>query len=111
MKEDIFISEHIILNVVCSHFNLTPEQVTSKSRKNELVFARKVCAYFMRKYSRLTLQKIGNLLNVRHEVIIYFIRKIKEEGTFYKSVRIDLINIRKSLRISEINTLSKNYLN
>ena len=50
-----------IVNITCSHFNLTPYNVFKTSNLYENKTARQIIHYFLKTYSKLTLREIGLL--------------------------------------------------
>jgi chromosomal replication initiator protein len=118
------IDQQKILNTVCSHFNVTYEDIIEQNRKKEIVSIRMILAYLMQKYSGLTLHNIGYLMHRNHATVLHSINKVKIELEVYKDVQDHISDLKQILfksdvvihnvdllRIAEINTLSKNYLN
>lgn len=59
-----------IIHHVCQGFNLTREQLSSNSRRQELVAARNTAFYLARKHTDLSLQAIGRYFNRRHSTVL-----------------------------------------
>ena len=51
--------EEIILTEVCNHFDLTPRQIFSNTRKREIVRPRQIYYYLCTKHTILSLDQIG----------------------------------------------------
>lgn len=68
-----------IIKTVCSVFELSPENLRSRSRKRNIVVARNTAFYLARKYTELTLKDIGRLFNRRHSTVIKGITNIEKE--------------------------------
>ena len=68
-----------IIKTVCSVFELSPENLKSRSRKRNIVVARNTAFYLARKYTDLTLKEIGRLFNRRHSTVIKGITNIEKE--------------------------------
>jgi len=68
-----------IIKTVCSVFELSPENLKSRSRKRNIVIARNTAFYLARKYTDLTLKEIGRLFNRRHSTVIKGITNIEKE--------------------------------
>jgi chromosomal replication initiator protein len=68
-----------ILNETAAYFNLTLEELTSKSRTRTLVTARQIAMYLLRELTEMSLPKIGQELGGRdHTTVIHADRKIRE---------------------------------
>ncbi len=68
-----------ILNETAAYFNLTMEELTSKSRTRTLVTARQIAMYLLRELTEMSLPKIGQELGGRdHTTVIHADRKIRE---------------------------------
>ena len=82
-----------ILNTVCNYYQLEKSDVCSKSRKEELVKARKMFCYFSREFSDSSLQKIGDMVRLKHCDVIYLIKQINIEKGIYKQTKKELEEI------------------
>ena len=61
-----------ILDKVCSHFNVTQQNVFSRSRKREYVLVRQVSMYLAQKYTKMPAARIGQLIGNRdHSTVIH----------------------------------------
>jgi chromosomal replication initiator protein len=61
-----------ILDKVCTHYNVTPAQVNSRSRKRDYVLARQVSMYLAQKYTKMPASRIGKLVGNRdHSTVIH----------------------------------------
>ena len=68
-----------ILNETTAYFNLSMEELTSKSRTRTLVTARQIAMYLLRELTEMSLPKIGAELGGRdHTTVIHADRKIRE---------------------------------
>lgn len=77
-QEDIN-STHVekVKNIVSAYYNINPRDLSSSSRKQDLVYARMVTIYLMRTVLNLPLKKIGEYLGGRdHATILHSIDKI-----------------------------------
>lgn len=69
----------IVKSVISSYFNVNVKELSSSSRKQELVYARMVTAYLLRTVFNLPLKKIGEYLGGRdHATIAHGIEKITQ---------------------------------
>ena len=67
----------VVLDLVASHFNLTPKQLCGKSRKQTVAYARSVAIYLLRNLLEMGYAEIGQRLGGRdHSTIMYSNRKI-----------------------------------
>ena len=73
------ITPELILHATGEYFNLTLEELTSKSRTRTLVTARQIAMYMLRELTEMSLPKIGQVLGGRdHTTVIHADRKIRE---------------------------------
>ena len=56
------ITPTLILNVICDHFGVKPDDITSQKRNSEFVVPRQVAMYLCRDLTTLSLQGIGDFL-------------------------------------------------
>ncbi|MCQ2444364.1 MAG: hypothetical protein MJ061_02595 [Mailhella sp.] len=68
-----------IISLVCRSFDLTLNQLASKSRRQELVVARNTAFFLLRKHTDLTLEQIGERFNRRHSTVIKGITSAENE--------------------------------
>jgi chromosomal replication initiator protein len=67
-----------IIALVGKHFSLSPELLTSTSRKQKVVLARQVAIFICRELHQLSFSRIGALFGGRnHSSIIYAFKKIQ----------------------------------
>lgn len=67
-----------IRDFIADQFNLTSQDLLSKSRKKELTFPRQVSMYFSRKYTEKALIEIGKAFNRDHSTVVHSIRVITD---------------------------------
>ena len=68
-----------IIRKVCAGFGLSPEQLASKSRKQNLVVARNTIFYLARRHTELSLQDIGDKFSRRHSTVLKGIAAVERE--------------------------------
>ena len=68
-----------VVELVCRSYKLTPTQLASRSRRQELVLARNTAYFLLRKHTDLTLQEIGNRFNRRHSSVLKGITALEQE--------------------------------
>lgn len=59
-----------IVEYVCDVYRLSPEQLSSKSRKREHVLARNTAFLLARRHTEMSLQDIGQRFNRRHSTVV-----------------------------------------
>ena len=79
-----------ILNTVCDYYQLEKSDVCSKSRKDELVKARKMFCYFSREFSESSLQKIGDIVGLTHCDVLYLVGEIKSKKKPFNKTKKEL---------------------
>ena len=107
MKENISnkLENHVfILNHVCAEFNITSAQLFEKTRKREIMYARKIFYYLCKKHTRYTLEAMG--------LVGYFHSSIKQDhATVLHAINTceDVINQDEYLRKSKASIELKIY--
>lgn len=76
-----FVDLDAITRRVCEGFDLNPEQLASRSRRNVHVTARNTVFYLARKHTDLSLQDIGEHFNRRHSTVLKGIAAVERELT------------------------------
>ena len=70
--EERQISVELIENEVCKYFNLEPDLIHSKSKKQEISQARQIAMYLSRKYTDKSYSNIGELIGKRdHATVLH----------------------------------------
>lgn len=65
---------------ICEIYNVTTKELSSKSRKKEIVFPRQLAMYLCRELTDMSLPKIGDLFGGRdHTTVIHAVDKIQAE--------------------------------
>jgi chromosomal replication initiator protein len=74
------ITPSLIVDVVCEHFNVSKEDITSKKRNSEYVLPRQIIMYLIRTMTDTSLQTIADLLSKKdHTTIIHGVEKIADK--------------------------------
>ncbi len=68
-----------IVEMVCRVFEVSPQLLSSKSRRRHLVLARNSIFYLARKFTDLSLKEIGQRFNRRHSTVIKGITNMEKE--------------------------------
>lgn len=68
--------EFRIIELTARHFNITVEQVLSKSQKQNIVLARAICVYVFKNYLLFTYREISEYIQQDHTTMMHGIKKI-----------------------------------
>ena len=68
-----------IKQLVCSHYNISEEEIVSKSRAKRIVKPRQKAIYLARKYTDQPLKKIGRSFKKYHATAIYSINAVEKD--------------------------------
>jgi chromosomal replication initiator protein len=87
-----------LLEAVCRHLSLSPDQISSQKRDRALTYARHIAMYLLRNDAGLTYAAIAELLQKRdHSTVVHACKQIHQEMTNSPSLRADIDAIRSSL--------------
>lgn len=89
VKSRVTTVEHI-RDVVCDHFSLSVDAISTRSRKREVVQARQIAMYLSKQMTKNSLSSIGDLIGQRDHATVLHACKIVT----------DLMEIDKSFRLS-----------
>jgi len=74
-----------IISIVCSHFNVTYEDLQKKCRQKPLVESRQICEYLLFKHGYVSLQDIGKLMGGQSGANIHYaLKKVRDGKLFNK---------------------------
>ncbi len=73
------ITKEAILELVCHHFQVSREDLCSKSRQRRITFPRQVAMYLCRRFTSDSLQAIGKLFNRDHATVIYAVNSVEKK--------------------------------
>ena len=80
-----------IKKLVCKHYNVSVEDMVSRSRKQAIVRSRQLAVYLSRRYTDLSLQAIGKSFKRNHATALHSInsieRGLKQSATIQKQVQ------------------------
>jgi chromosomal replication initiator protein len=92
------ITPSVIVDVVCEHFNVSKEDITSKKRNSEYVLPRQIIMYLIRTMTDTSLQTIADLLSKKdHTTIIHGVEKIADKYEKDEDLRNKIDIIKKKL--------------
>lgn len=78
-QDNPFLDVDSIIRKVCEGFGLSPDQLTSRSRKQSYVLARNTIFYLARRHTELSLQDIGDRFSRRHSTVLKGIASVERE--------------------------------
>lgn len=89
------VTPELITTIVAEHFNITPADLASKKKNQEIVYPRQIVMYLCRSLTEVSLSTIGNMLGKRdHTTVIHGIEKISKDIETTESCR-NLIDVLK----------------
>jgi chromosomal replication initiator protein len=92
------ITPQLIVEVVTEHFQISMDQMISKSRSNEIARPRQIAMYLCKTMTDTPLDSIGSLLGGRdHSTIIHGIKKVTEEYETNENTRNLIDTIKKKI--------------
>ncbi|WP_369689593.1 chromosomal replication initiator protein DnaA [Desulfoplanes formicivorans] len=68
-----------IVSFICKAYDISAQELASRSRKKRNVLARNTAFFLARKYTDLSLEKIGKQFNRRHSTVLKGINFVKRE--------------------------------
>ena len=92
-----------IIDVVCDYFNVTIDELKTKSRKSEYVTARSVAWYIMLKETKITTERAGLIFSKDHATVLHGNRKVEQRITIYKDFARKVREIERKLREDNLN--------
>lgn len=85
--------DHII-NTVCELYDVSCDEIKTKSRKREFTLPRQISIYFLRIKTGMPLKKIGKLFGDRdHSTVIHSIETVKDAMCVDKKFRLKIEKI------------------
>lgn len=91
-----------ILETVCHHFNVSPQNVFSRSRKRDLVQVRQISMYFAQKYTKMPASRIGQLIGNRdHSTVVHSCATVEQRLKVDKAFSAALASIESSFKLKK----------
>lgn len=95
---NVVITPELIIKTVSEHFNISPVDISSKKKNQEVVYPRQIAMFLCRSLTDASLQNIGALLGGRdHTTIIHGYDKINNEIETNKSTKNTIEVLKKKL--------------
>ena len=89
-----------ILEKVCQHYHVAPEDVSGKSRKRDFVVARQVSMYLAQKHTKMPASRIGKLIAGRdHSTVLHSCEKVEERMKVDRQFQDEIISIENSFKL------------
>lgn len=91
------INFELILEHVCSYYNVDPDCLFTKSRKREISDARQMIMYLAKKLTKMPFTAIGTRIDRNYATVIYACKNIEERLNLEKQLRDDVNAIEAAL--------------
>lgn len=89
-----------IVEKVCGHFNVSQQQVYSRSRKRDYVIVRQVSMYLAQKYTKMPASRIGQLIGNRdHSTVIHSCSTVEQRLKIDKAFSAEISSIETSFKL------------
>ena len=89
-----------ILEKVCEHYNVSQQNVFSKSRKRDYVQVRQISMYLAQKYTKMPASRIGQLIGNRdHSTVIHSCTAVEQRLKVDKAFMEEINSIETSFRL------------
>ena len=89
-----------ILEKLCQHYHVAPEDVSGKSRKRDFVVARQVSMYLAQKHTKMPASRIGKLIAGRdHSTVLHSCEKVEERMKVDRQFQDEIISIENSFKL------------
>ena len=89
-----------ILEKVCQHYHVAPEDVSGKSRKRDFVVARQVSMYLAQKHTKMPASRIGKLIAGRdHSTVLHSCEKVEGRMKVDRQFQDEIISIENSFKL------------
>lgn len=91
-----------ILERVCEHFNVSQQNVFSRSRKRDYVIVRQVSMYFAQKYTKMPASRIGQLIGNRdHSTVVHSCSAVEKKLKLDKAFEAEVATIENSFKLKK----------
>lgn len=92
------ITPALIIKTVAEHFNISPDDMCSKKKSQDIVYPRQIAMYLIRKITETSLQSIGTALGRKdHTTVIHAVEKIEKEAATNETTRNTIEVIKKKI--------------
>ncbi len=74
------ITPELIIQIVAEHFNISPDDISSSKKSQDIAYPRQIVMYLCRKLTDVSYKSIGSYLGKKdHSTILYGVNKIEED--------------------------------
>lgn len=88
-----------IRDMVCEYFSLSVDQISTKSRKREVVQARQIAMYLSKQHTKNSLSSIGNVIGNRdHATVLHACKTVADLMEIDKSFRMSVREIEQKIK-------------
>jgi chromosomal replication initiator protein len=95
------ISIDYIKNIVCDYFQITVDEINSRTRKREIVQARQLAMYFSKKHTKFSLANIGMQCgNKDHATVLHAYRTVSDLLDTDKQFKVYVEDIEKKIKVN-----------
>ena len=92
------VTPQLVVEVVAEHFGITMNQITSKSRSNDVAKPRQIAMYLCKNMTDASLETIGKAVGGRdHSTVVHGIKKVGDDISTDTSVERLVATIRKKI--------------
>ncbi len=89
-----------ILEKVCNHYNVSQQNVFSRSRKRDYVIVRQVSMYFAQKYTKMPATRIGQLIGNRdHSTVLHSCNTVEQRLKIDKAFQEEMNSIENAFKL------------
>lgn len=92
-----YVDSDIIINTVSEYLGVSIKDIFSKSRKQDVAFARQLCIYLISQMLSLPLAAIGKLFNRDHTTIMHAKNKIESDLKTDKKLKLQISDINSEI--------------
>lgn len=98
----IMVDKEVIIELVCSYFKLSPEEIINRDRHRDVTYPRHVLQYLLFTRTSMSCVKIGLFFDADHTTILSARNKIRKQMEKKESVRADLEHLISRLPKEEV---------
>jgi chromosomal replication initiator protein len=92
------VSVEDVFSHVCTHFQISKEDLIKKGRKKEVVYPRQIMMYLLRNELQYSFSAIGDIFNGRdHTTVLHAVEKIEREKNTSDKVKSDILQLKEIL--------------
>ncbi len=97
-EEPISVTVDKIFSAVYKKYDISKEDIKSKKRPKNIVWARQVAIYIIREITELSFPDIGEIVNKDHATVMYSYNLISKKITAEPLINLEIINLIKDIQ-------------